>query len=100
VCCFRSSASGQSSLKSFKIFYVADVGKSIEELKTSVFVEKLDARGYEVLLLNQPVDEMLVQGLKQWKLVSTLYVVSTGDLVNIMQFQQKSYLSRCCEIRS
>jgi len=55
--------------ESIKIFYVADAGKSIEELATSVFVEKLDARGYEVLLLNQPVDEMLVQSLKQWRLV-------------------------------
>lgn len=52
-----------------KIFYVADSGKSIEELATSVFVEKLDARGYEVLLLNQPLDEMLVQTLKNWRSV-------------------------------
>jgi heat shock protein 90kDa beta len=50
-----------------KIFYVADTGKSVEELGKSIFVEKLDARGYEVLLLNQPLDEMLIQSLKQWK---------------------------------
>jgi heat shock protein beta len=46
---------------------VADAGKSTDELATSVFVEKLDARGYEVFLFNHPVDEMLVHSLKQWK---------------------------------
>ncbi|KIM90780.1 hypothetical protein PILCRDRAFT_59180, partial [Piloderma croceum F 1598] len=61
-----------------QIFYVADAGKSVEELKTSVFVEKLDARGYEVLLLNQPVDEMLIQGLKQWKKVPFQDVAKSG----------------------
>ena len=48
---------------------MADAGKSIEDLANSVFVEKLTARGYEVFLFNQPLDEMLVQTLKQWRLV-------------------------------
>ena len=56
-----------SELGGIKIFYVADAGKSVEELGKSIFVEKLDARGYEVLLLNQPLDEMLIQSLKQWR---------------------------------
>jgi len=33
-------------------FFLANVGKTIENLKKSVFIEKLTARGYEVLLLN------------------------------------------------
>jgi len=35
-----------------QIFFLANVGQSIENLKKSVFVEKLAARGYEMLLLN------------------------------------------------
>ena len=68
-----------------QIFYLADVGKPIDSLKKSVFVEKLRARvsrpvnltrrvssdglgqGYEVLLLNEPLDEILFQNLKRWK---------------------------------
>lgn len=34
------------------------MGKTAEQLSKSVFIEKLDARGYEVLLLNEPLDEI------------------------------------------
>jgi heat shock protein beta len=33
----------------------------------SVFIEKLEARGYEVLLLNEPLDEIMVHNLRKWK---------------------------------
>ncbi|KAL4081853.1 Hsp90 protein-domain-containing protein [Scleroderma yunnanense] len=68
----RNSTSLDNYIKNKKqgqkqIFYLADMGKSISHLTGSVFVEKLDARGYEVLLLNEPVDEILVQTLRTWK---------------------------------
>ena len=44
-----------------QIFYLADAGKKIEELKTSVFAEKLHARGYEVLYMDDPIDEIVLQ---------------------------------------
>ncbi|KIJ70580.1 hypothetical protein HYDPIDRAFT_78529 [Hydnomerulius pinastri MD-312] len=50
-----------------QIFYLADMGKSIDHLAGSVFVEKLHARGYEVLLLTEPLDEILTQTLRSWK---------------------------------
>jgi Molecular chaperone, HSP90 family len=50
-----------------KIFYLAELGKSPEDLGKSVFVEKLKARGYEVLLLNEPLDEILIQNIRQFK---------------------------------
>ena len=50
-----------------QIFYLADIGKTTDELSKSVFVEKLHARGYEVLLLTEPLDEIFVQNLKVWK---------------------------------
>lgn len=43
------------------------MGREFDDLKKSVFIEKLDARGYEVLLLNEPLDEILVQNIRQWK---------------------------------
>jgi heat shock protein beta len=45
------------------------MGKTSENLAQSVFVEKLHARGYEVLLLNEPLDEILVQNLRHFKYV-------------------------------
>ncbi|KAG6332715.1 hypothetical protein ID866_6376 [Astraeus odoratus] len=50
-----------------QIFYLADMSKSVSHLAGSIFVEKLHARGYEVLLLNEPLDEFLVQALRTWK---------------------------------
>jgi len=50
-----------------QIFYLADMGKSVEHLAGSVFVEKLHARGYEVFLMNEPLDEILIHSLQSWK---------------------------------
>ncbi len=35
-----------------QMFFLANVGQTNDNLKKSVFVEKLAARGYEVLLMN------------------------------------------------
>ncbi|KAI0347202.1 heat shock protein Hsp90 [Trametopsis cervina] len=50
-----------------QIFYLADMGKTPEELAKSVFIEKLHARGYEVILLGEPLDEVFVQNVGRWK---------------------------------
>lgn len=56
-----------------QIFYMADAGKTTEQIKSSVFVEKLEARGYEVLLFTQPLDEVLATTLRKHKCVAPLY---------------------------
>jgi heat shock protein beta len=43
------------------------MGKETWELAQSVFIEKLDARGYEVFLLTEPLDEILVGNIREWK---------------------------------
>ncbi|TFK75925.1 HSP90-domain-containing protein [Pluteus cervinus] len=50
-----------------QIFYLAEMGKKSEDLARSVFIEKLHARGYEVLLLTDPLDEILIGNLREWK---------------------------------
>jgi heat shock protein 90kDa beta len=50
-----------------QIFYLAEMGKPVEEIAKSVFIEKLTARGYEVLLLGEPLDEIFVQNIRNWK---------------------------------
>ncbi|KAJ1309073.1 hypothetical protein OPQ81_004752 [Rhizoctonia solani] len=50
-----------------QIFYLAGIGQRPDELAKSLFVEKLHARGYEVLLLNDPMDEILMSHLRNWK---------------------------------
>jgi heat shock protein beta len=42
---------------------MAGVGEKAEDLSQSPFVEKLKARGYEVLLLNLPSDEPMMSAL-------------------------------------
>ncbi|KAJ8482248.1 hypothetical protein ONZ45_g15022 [Pleurotus djamor] len=61
-----------------QIFYLAEMGREFDDLKKSVFIEKLDARGYEVLLLNEPLDEILVQNVRAWKKVPFQDVAKAG----------------------
>ncbi|KLO10241.1 heat shock protein Hsp90 [Schizopora paradoxa] len=61
-----------------QIFYLADIGKPIDVLKKSVFIEKLDARGYEVLLLNEPLDEVLFTNLNKWQKLPFQDVAKAG----------------------
>lgn len=50
-----------------QIFFLAGVGQPAADLLKSPFVEKLDARGYEVLLLNEPLDEIVLSHLRSHK---------------------------------
>ncbi|KAJ7507789.1 heat shock protein Hsp90 [Mycena galericulata] len=61
-----------------QIFYLAEMGKSPQNLAQSVFVEKLHARGYEVLLLSEPLDEIFVQNLRHYKNVPFQDVAKAG----------------------
>ncbi|KAG8967251.1 hypothetical protein FRC03_010326 [Tulasnella sp. 419] len=50
-----------------QMFYLAGVGQEPDDLAKSVFVEKLTARGYEVLLFTEPMDEILFSQVRDWK---------------------------------
>ncbi|ORX37938.1 Hsp90 protein-domain-containing protein [Kockovaella imperatae] len=69
---FESTRSDYTSLEEYvdnrkegqkQIYFMAGAGEKAEDLKKSPFVEKLDARGYEVLLLNLPSDEPMMATL-------------------------------------
>jgi heat shock protein beta len=47
----------------WQIYFMAGVGEQAEDLARSPFVEKLHARGYEILLLNLPSDEPMMAAL-------------------------------------
>jgi heat shock protein beta len=53
----------------FQIFFIADSGKTAKDLMKSVFVEKLVARGYEVILSSDALDDVLFANIKKWKCV-------------------------------
>ncbi|KAI0677113.1 heat shock protein Hsp90 [Trametes maxima] len=61
-----------------QIFYLADMGKSTSELAKSVFIEKLHARGYEVLLLGDPLDEVFITNIRRWKKIPFQDVAKGG----------------------
>ncbi|KAH9951681.1 heat shock protein Hsp90 [Amylocystis lapponica] len=61
-----------------QIFYLADMGKTVDNLMKSVFIEKLNARGYEVLLLTESLDEIFVQNLRAYKRVQFQDVAKAG----------------------
>ena len=77
---FATTAGAQVSLDTYvermpegqqHIYYVS--GESIEALQECPFIEKLKKRNYEVILMADPIDEYVVQQLKEYggcKLVS------------------------------
>ena len=70
------------------------MGKTPEALAKSVFVEKLHARGYEVLLLGQPLDEIFVQNLRIWKYVIYISTFRPCLIHCTGNFPSKTSLSR------
>jgi heat shock protein beta len=69
---FESTRSNYTSLEEYvahrkegqsQIYFMAGVGQPSDQLARSPFVEKLQARGYEVLLLDLPSDEPMMQAL-------------------------------------
>lgn len=57
---------------------MAGVGEKAEDLARSPFVEKLKARGYEVLLLNLPSDEPMMGSLSNFMGMQTQDVSKKG----------------------
>jgi len=47
------------------IFFLA--GASLEEIKSSPFLERLQARGYEVLFMHEPIDEYCLQSMTDYE---------------------------------
>lgn len=50
-----------------QIFFMAGTGQKKESLEKSPFVERLIARGYEVLYLGEPMDEMLTASIGSYE---------------------------------
>lgn len=50
-----------------QIFFMAGTGQKKEQLSKSPFVEKLIARGYEVLFFGEPMDEILASTLGSYE---------------------------------
>ncbi|WVQ75175.1 hypothetical protein IAR50_004785 [Cryptococcus sp. DSM 104548] len=84
---FESTRSNYTSLEEYvenrkegqtQIYYMAGVGERAEDLKRSPFVEKLIARGYEVLLLNLPSDEPMMGALNNFMGMKTQDVSKKG----------------------
>jgi len=61
-----------------QIFYLAEIAQKPAELAKSVFVEKLHARGYEVLLFTDPLDEILIQSIRRWRDVPFQDIAKVG----------------------
>merc|ERR1711931_41924 len=84
---YHSSSSGeeQTSLKDYvgrmkenqkKIYYIT--GESRETVSNSAFVERVKKRGFEVLYMTEPIDEYVVQQLKEYDGKSLVSVTKEG----------------------
>ncbi len=84
---FESTRTNYTSLEEYvenrkvgqkQIYYIAGAGEKPEDLARSPFVEKLFARGYEVLLLNLPSDEPMMSALGNFMGMTTQDVSKKG----------------------
>merc|ERR1719462_470321 len=84
---YHSSSSGeeQTSLKDYvgrmkenqkQIYYIT--GESRETVSNSAFVERVKKRGFEVLYMCEPIDEYVVQQLKEYDGKSLVSVTKEG----------------------
>merc|ERR1739838_637685 len=84
---YHSSSSGeeQTSLKDYvgrmkenqkQIYYIT--GESRETVSNSAFVERVKKRGFEVLYMTEPIDEYVVQRLKEYDGKSLVSVTKEG----------------------
>ncbi|KAF8528822.1 cation-transporting ATPase [Hysterangium stoloniferum] len=61
-----------------QIFFLGGLGQAPEALAKSLFVEKLTARGYEVLLCSEPLDEILFSHHRTWEKMAFQDVSKAG----------------------
>ncbi|BEJ15257.1 hypothetical protein CspHIS471_0410240 [Cutaneotrichosporon sp. HIS471] len=84
---FESTTTNYTSLEEYverrkegqkQIYYLCGTGETTSDLSRSPFVEKLKARGYEVLLLNLPSDEPMMGALDMFMGMRTQDVAKKG----------------------
>lgn len=84
---FESTETNYTSLEEYverrkegqkQIYYLCGTGETTSDLARSPFVEKLKARGYEVLLLNLPSDEPMMGALDTFMGMRTQDVAKKG----------------------
>lgn len=84
---FESTLTNYTSLEGYverrkegqkQIYFLAGTGETTADLARSPFVEKLKARGYEVLLLNLPSDEPMMGALDTFMGMRTQDVAKKG----------------------
>ncbi|XP_053672939.1 heat shock protein 83-like [Anopheles nili] len=84
---FNTSASGDEncSLADYvgrmkenqsQIYFIT--GESIEQVKNSAFVERVKKRGFEVIYMTEPIDEYVIQQLKEYKGKQLVCVTKEG----------------------
>jgi molecular chaperone HtpG len=54
------------------IFYL--IGESVDALKQSPFLERLLAKGYDVLLMTEPMDEYMMSRWSEWEELKTINI--------------------------
>ncbi|EAA04712.4 AGAP006958-PA [Anopheles gambiae str. PEST] len=84
---FNTSASGDEycSLNDYvgrmkenqtQIYFIT--GESIDQVKNSAFVERVKKRGFEVIYMTEPIDEYVIQQLKEYKGKQLVSVTKEG----------------------
>merc|ERR1712142_1317336 len=72
-----------------KIYYIT--GESKEAVKKSAFAEKLVKRGYEVLLMTEPIDEYCTQQLKEYEGKELVCVTKEGLKLPTDEDEEKKF---------
>lgn len=69
------------------IYYI--IGENLAQVRSSPFLEKLRKKGYEVLYMMDPIDEYMMQRIRDYKDKKMVCITKEGDLLNDLTEDEK-----------
>uniref|UniRef100_A0A182T9D5 Heat shock protein 83 n=1 Tax=Anopheles maculatus TaxID=74869 RepID=A0A182T9D5_9DIPT len=74
--CSLADYVGRMKENQSQIYFIT--GENIEQVKNSAFVERVKKRGFEVIYMTEPIDEYVIQQLKEYKGKQLVCVTKEG----------------------
>lgn len=69
------------------IYYI--IGENLAQVRSSPFLEKLRKKGYEVLYMTDPIDEYMMQRMREYKEKKFVCITKEGEILDDLTEEEK-----------